>query len=267
MQPAIITLTTDFGQVGPYIAAMKGILLGLAPGAVLVDVCHSIAPQTVLEGAFVLAGIIDAFPPGTIHLVVVDPGVGSDRRLIAVKAADQWFVMPDNGLITGVWRGHDLQGVWEISNPKFARREVSSTFHGRDLMAPAAAHLCNGGDPAELGAEMSKFITLRNFEPTAIENGCIGEVIFKDAFGNLITNLKAEHLAERNAKDWVAEIAGERIEGIVRTYSERPTGSLIALIGSGGWVEVAVVNGDAGRFLSAGPGTTVWLRTANGPRG
>jgi S-adenosylmethionine hydrolase len=261
--PGIITLTTDFGHVGPYVAAMKGILLGVAPHAALVDVCHSIAPQNVLEGAFVLAGIVDAFPAGTVHLVVVDPGVGTARRLIAVKAADQWFVLPDNGVITGVSRGHAIQGVWEISNPNLARRVVSPTFHGRDVLAPAAAHLFRGGDPGELGAAVSKFITLRNFEPTPTENGCIGEVIFKDTFGNLITNIKDEHLAAKPQAGWVAEIAGHRVEGFVRTYGDRPTGTLVALLGSGGWVEVAVVNGDAGRLLSAGPGTTVWLRAAN----
>jgi S-adenosylmethionine hydrolase len=263
MEPGIITLTTDFGQIGPYVAAVKGILLGLAPGAALVDVCHSIAPQNVLEGAFVLAGIVDAFPAGTVHLVVVDPGVGTARRLIAVKAADQWFVLPDNGVITGVSRGHATQGIWEITNPNLARREISPTFHGRDILAPAAAHLLKGGDPAELGATVSRFITLRNFEPTTTESGCIGEVIFKDTFGNLITNIKDEHLTGRAAKDWVVEIAGQRVAGIVRTYGDCPTGSLVSLLGSGGWVEVAVVNGDAGRLLSAGPGTTVWLRAAH----
>lgn len=264
MNSKIVTLTTDFGQVGPYVAAMKGILLGLAPEATLVDVCHSIAPQNVLEGAFVLAGIVDAFPAGTVHLVVVDPGVGTDRRLLVVKAAEQWFVAPDNGVITGVSRGHPIQAVWEISNPNLARPAISPTFHGRDILAPAAAHLHKGGDPAELGPAVSKFITLRNFEPDSTENGCIGEVIFKDTFGNLITNIKGEHLAARPRNDWVAEIAGRRVEGITRTYGDRPPGSLVALLGSGGWVEIAVVNGDAGRLLSAGPGTTVWLRTGNG---
>ncbi len=260
MSSRIVTLTTDFGLGGPYVAAVKGILLGLAPEAALVDVCHSIAPQNVLEGAFVLAGIVDAFPAGTVHLVVVDPGVGTDRRLLVFKAADQWFVAPDNGVITGVSRSHQVQGVWEISNPNLARSEISPTFHGRDVMAPAAAHLRTGGDPAALGPAVDKFITLSNFEPNAVENGCIGEVIFRDTFGNLITNIKRERLAARPRNDWVVEIAGRRIEGITRTYGDRPTGSLVALLGSGGWVEVAVVNGDAGRLLSAGPGTTVWLR-------
>ena len=260
MGPEIVTLTTDFGMEGPYVAAMKGILLGLAPGVTMVDVCHSIAPQNVLEGAFVLAGIVGAFPTGTIHLAVVDPGVGTRRRLLAVRAAGQWFVLPDNGLITGVVQTHKVESAWEISNPKLARREVSPTFHGRDILAPAAAHLLKGGDPAELGAATETFITLRNFEPTVAESGCIGEVIFKDAFGNLITNIKEHQIGSRPADGWIVEIGGRRVEGVARTYGENAPGSLIALLGSGGWVEVAVVNGDAGRLLSAGPGTTVWLR-------
>ncbi|WP_165064638.1 SAM hydrolase/SAM-dependent halogenase family protein [Paludisphaera rhizosphaerae] len=260
MNPGIVTLTTDFGLEGPYVGAMKGILLGLAPGVAMVDVCHSITPQNVLEGAFVLEGIVTAFPEGTVHLAVVDPGVGTPRRLLAVKAAGQWFVLPDNGLITGVARANGVEAVWEITNHRLARRVISPTFHGRDVLAPAAAHLLKGGPPSELGAETSKYIMLRNFEPTPTEHGCIGEVIFRDAFGNLITNIKDDQLADRDAGGWIVEVGGRRIEGVTRTYGESVPGSLIALLGSSGWVEVAVVNGDAGRLLSAGPGTTVWLR-------
>jgi S-adenosylmethionine hydrolase len=258
-----VTLTTDFGICGPYVAAIKGILLGLAPGAQIVDVCHTISPQNILEGAFVLAGIVDSFPAGTVHLVVIDPGVGTDRRLIAVKLADQWFVLPDNGLITGVARTHPTEGVWEITNPAIWGPVVSETFHGRDILAPAAAHLLRGGEPAELGAASSKFITLRNFDPTSDDAGYVGEVIFRDSFGNLITNLNLAHLANHSAGTWSVEIAGERIEGLSRTYGDKPSGSLMALVGSTGWVEIAVADGDAARYLTAGAGTTVWFRRRN----
>ena len=260
MKPGILTLTTDFGIGGPYVAAMKGVLLGLAPDTQIVDVCHTISPQNILEGAFVLAGIVDAFPHGTVHLAVVDPGVGIDRRLVAARLAEQWFVLPDNGLITGIALNHPFQGIWEITNPALRRHVVSNTFHGRDILSPAAAHLVRGGDPAELGAPLSRLITLRNFEPMADDTSYVGEVIFRDTFGNLITNVNSTHLAGHPADDWVVEIAGERIEGLSRAYGEKPTGSLIALTGSSGWVEVAVVNGDAARHLTAGAGTTVWLR-------
>jgi S-adenosylmethionine hydrolase len=260
MKAGILTLTTDFGIGGPYVAALKGVLLDMAPGTQFVDVCHTISPQNILEGGFVLAGIVDVFPKGTVHLAVVDPGVGTERRLIAVSFSDQWFVLPDNGLITGVARGRTPGGIWEIASPAIRRSVVSATFHGRDILAPAAAHLVRGGDPAELGPPRDKFISLRNFEPTADPEGYVGEVIFRDAFGNLITNVTADHLADFPRDGWTIEIAGERIEGVLRTYGERSAGSLVALVGSSGWVEIAVVNGDAARQLTAGAGTTVWFR-------
>jgi S-adenosylmethionine hydrolase len=260
MNPGILTLTTDFGISGPYVAALKGVLLGLAPGAQLVDVCHTISPQNILEGGFVLAAIVDAFPPGTVHLAVVDPGVGTERRLIAVSAAGQWFVLPDNGLITGVMRGHAPDAIWEISNPALRRAVVSATFHGRDILAPAAAHLLRRAAPEQLGPRRSDFIRLRNFDPTADDQGFVGEVIFRDAFGNLITNLSADRLTDAAPGSWEIEIAGERVQGIAKTYGDRPTGTLIALVGSSGWLEIAVVNGDAARHLTAGAGTTVRFR-------
>jgi S-adenosylmethionine hydrolase len=265
MTPGILTLTTDFGSVGPYVAALKGVMLELAPGTQFVDVCHTISPQNILEGGFVLAAIVDVFPKGTVHLAVVDPGVGTERRLIAVSVADQWFVLPDNGLVTGVARGRMPSGIWEITNPAIRRTVVSATFHGRDILAPASAHLLRGGNPAELGPAREKFITLRNFEPNADDLGFVGEVIFRDAFGNLITNVNVEHLADSPRDVWEIEIANERIDGILRTYGDRSAGTLIALVGSSGWVEVAVVNGDAGRQLTAGAGTTVWFRRKSLP--
>lgn len=260
MKPNIITLTTDFGISGPYVAAVKGVLLERAPGVQIVDVCHTVSPQNILEGGFVLANIVDAFPAGTVHLAVIDPGVGTDRRLVAVSAARQWFVLPDNGLITGVTRSHPADSVHEITNPALRREVVSSTFHGRDILAPAAAYLAMGGAPEELGSPRSKLVSLRNFEPSVDDRGLLGEIIFRDTFGNLITNIHAERITCAPAESWQIEVAGERIAGIVNTYGDRPPGSLVALVGSSGWVEIAVVNGDAGRLLTAGAGTTVRMR-------
>ena len=258
-RPGILTLTTDFGLEGPYVAAMKGVILSIAPGVSMVDVSHSIAPQNILEGAFVMGETVDAFPPGTVHLGVVDPGVGTDRGLIALLIAEQWFVVPDNGLISGVTRTRNPSGIWEIVSPAIRRATVSNTFHGRDILAPAVGHLLKGGDPAELGPARTKWVSLRNFRPSQDEQGIVGEVIFRDVFGNLITNIPASQL-DGDFKDWTIEIAGETIGGLGATYGEHPTGSLIALTGSTGWVEVAVVNGDAASHLSASPGTTVWVR-------
>lgn len=260
MRPSILTLTSDFGRDGPYVASMKGVVLGLAPGTQLVDVSHAIAPQNVLEGAIVLAGIVEAFPPGTVHLAVVDPGVGTDRRLVAVSAAEQWFVAPDNGLLGGVIRGRVVTGIWEITNPALWRARVSSTFHGRDILAPASAHLLLGRDPNELGPRRSSIVTLANFEPRLDEHGIVGEVIFRDAFGNLITNVPASRLAHLPPEMWCIEIAGHTIHGLNRTYGDQPAGTVVALACSSGWIEIAVVNGDAARSLTAGPGMTVWFR-------
>jgi S-adenosylmethionine hydrolase len=260
MQPGILTLTTDFGTVGPYTGAVKGVILSLAPGTQLVDVTHTVSPQNILEGAFILAAIIDAFPKGTVHLVVIDPGVGTDRRLIAARVDEHWFVLPDNGLLSAVARGREVQGIWEIANPALCRSPVSSTFHGRDILAPAAAHLLLGRDPAELGPARTRFHALRAFEAASNENGFVGEVILRDSFGNLITNIEAKRLGDTPAEAWTIEIAGTEIQGLSRTYGDHPAGTLIALTGSTGWIEVAVANGDAANLLTAGPGTTVWMR-------
>jgi S-adenosyl-L-methionine hydrolase (adenosine-forming) len=262
--PGIVTLTTDFGLSGPYVAAMKGIVLGQVPGAQVVDVSHTISPQNVLEGAFVLAAIVDAFPAGTVHLAVIDPGVGTERRLIAVALADQWFVLPDNGLITGIASGRVPTGIWQITNPTISPPSIAPTFHGRDILAPAAAHLLLGRDPAELGPVRTRFITLRNFQPDVNPNGLVGEVLFRDAFGNLITNIAGGRLGDEPSREWFVEIAGSRLDGLVRTYGESPAGTLVALIGSSGWLEVAVVNGDASKRLDVGAGATVWLRRKTG---
>ncbi len=263
MSPGILTITTDFGADGPYVAAMKGVVLGMAPGTQLVDVSHAISPQNVLEGAFVLSNLLDAFPAGTVHLGVVDPGVGTDRRLVALSVAGQWFVAPDNGLLSGVTRGRRIDGIWEITNPALRRARVSATFHGRDILAPAAAHLLLGRPPEELGPIRHEIIPLGNFEPRIDDRGVVGEVIFRDAFGNLITNVSSTLLAPSDPGDWVIEIAGQTIRGLNRTYGEKRAGSLVALTGSSGRIEIAVVNGDAARSLTAGPGMTVWFRRSS----
>lgn len=260
MNPPILTLTTDFGPEGPYVAAMKGVVLSRAPRTQFVDVSHTITPQNILEGAYVLSDLVETFPSGTVHLAVIDPGVGTERRLIAAAVANQWFVLPDNGLLSGVTRRRVPTGIWELTNPALRRATVSATFHGRDILAPAAAHLLGGGNPDDLGPPRTEFICLKNFQ--CIANGCgaIGEVLFRDSFGNLISNIPADVASTAPAEAWALEIAGIRVDGLVKTYADRPSGTLVALVGSTGWIEIAVVNGDAARLLSAGPGTTVWLR-------
>ncbi|CAN5599788.1 SAM-dependent chlorinase/fluorinase [soil metagenome] len=260
MRPGILTLTTDFGADGPYVASIKGVVLGLSPGVQFVDVSHAITPQNILEGAFVLASVVESFPSGTIHLAVVDPGVGTARRLIAAKLADQWFVAPDNGLLSVVAQRYSAGEIWEISNPELRRRTVSATFHGRDILAPAAAHLLLGNDPSSFGSPRHGLVTLPAIAPRREPEGIVGEVIFRDNFGNLITNVPGDWLAEELPDRWAIQIDGHRIEGLSRTYGDHPPGTLVSLVGSQGWAEVSLVNGDAAQHLNCGPGSTVWFR-------
>jgi hypothetical protein len=253
----VITLTTDFGVDGPYVAALKGVILGLAPDAHVIDVSHRVAPQNVLEGAFIVCSIIDAYPRGTVHLAVVDPGVGTERALVALRVADQWVIAPDNGLPGALLVDRSDQGIWTITNPALRRSRVSNTFHGRDILAPAACHVATGGDPALLGPRRQSLNQLRNLQASETRLGYVGEVIYRDTFGNLITNIRESRLSGAPDSAWEVEIAGYRVRGISKTYGDRPHGSLVALVGSSGWLELAVVNGDAGRNLGASLGTTV----------
>lgn len=258
--PRILTLTSDFGLVGPYVAAMKGVVLGQVPDATLVDISHQIGPQNIVEGAFVLSGVVDVFPAGTIHLAVVDPAVGTPRRLVAAKMANQWFLAPDNGLLSNVARLHPPQVIHEIDNAELRRHPVSNTFHGRDILAPAAAHLLLGRPPEQLGPQRHGLLLLTALEPRRDEGDILGEVVLRDSFGNLITNVPGTWLDDHPADRWDVEIVGHRVSGLSRTYAENDPGNLVALSGSQGYIEVSMVNGDASRYLDAGPGTTVWFR-------
>jgi hypothetical protein len=253
--PGIVTLTTDFGGDGPYVAAMKGVLLREAPGIHLVDVSHIVSPQSIREGAFILGSAWPWFPKGTVHLAVVDPGVGTDRRLLAVSISGHWFVLPDNGLIGLVARRRIIDSAWSLAFPD--DRPISRTFHGRDILAPAAAHLARGGDPADLGSACDDLVALD--WPLPIELGPIvlGEVVFRDYYGNLVTNVPAAQLI---GPGWGVQIGSEEIPNLVGTYGDRPAGSLVALEGSSGLVEIAEVNGDAAKRLDMGVGSTVTFR-------
>src|SRR5690606_13925034 len=187
--PRLVTLTTDFGARDPYVAAMKGALLDGCPGLQLVDLSHEIAAHDVLEGALFLEAAVPYFPAGTVHLVVVDPGVGSDRRALAASVLDQVVVCPDSGVLTLLARAHGLDEVRAIESPEFRRAEVSRTFHGRDIFAPAAARLACGAPLGDAGPRLERIVELPVPEPVADGSTVRGEVIHVDRFGNLITNL------------------------------------------------------------------------------
>ncbi len=255
---AIITLTTDFGADSPYVAAMKGAILSINPAAVIVDLTHSVPPQDVRQGAVVLDDVTPMFPPGSIHVAVVDPGVGTERAILCARIAARLYVAPDNGLLSRVGRRGPVERTVRVENPKFWRHPVSRTFHGRDIMAPVAAHLSLGIDPAELGpsAEMSGRIEWP--EPRVSADRIDGMVLEIDSFGNLITNVTADLLAGRPTDQRAVVVCGiYETYGIFGAYANNPQGTLVALIGSSGRLELAIVGDNAARRLGIQAGTPV----------
>jgi S-adenosylmethionine hydrolase len=252
---SIITLLTDFGTIDSYVGEMRGVLLSRAPGAVLVDLSHGVAPGDVRSAAYILSRAWHWYPRGTVHLVVVDPGVGGARAALALGAKGHFFVGPDNGVFTPVL--HDTQ-VTAVDLP--VPNTASPTFHGRDLFAPAAAALANGTDLSALGQGFRGIPErLAYTEPHSDGNALVGEVVYVDRFGSLITNLAAE-LIPTTAR---LEVEDLDVGPLRRTFSDVTNGGLLAYIGSGGAVEIAVRNGSAARRLGIGVGGRVRARLAD----
>ncbi len=243
----IITLTTDFGLKDHYVGAMKGAILSINPDVLITDITHEIPPQDIFRAAFTLRNFYSYFPKETIHIVVVDPGVGSRRKPIALEADNNIFIGPDNGVFTFIYRESKSVRSFEISNSKYTLPNVSPTFHGRDIFAPAAGHLSLGASINDLGIRVRKPVRLTIKEPEVERGKIIGEVIHVDSFGNLITNVPA-HMVK--PKSWVY-IGGEVIKGISRSYSQVSKGKLLAVIGSGDFVEISVREGSASELIEA----------------
>jgi S-adenosyl-L-methionine hydrolase (adenosine-forming) len=264
MPNPIITLTTDFGEESPYVAAMKGVTLGVNPAGRLLDLTHQVPPQDVRYAAFFLAGAVPYFPAGTIHVAVVDPGVGSERAVLYVEAGEQRLLVPDNGCWTSLLKpGSPAPRVIRLAEPRYWRQPVSATFHGRDIFAPVAGHVSLGLDPAELGPAVTEWVQLPEPPPPRPGmNSLSGEVVFVDHFGNLITNIPADKLQPPDVLS-VGKRTFRTAFRWVRTYAEANPGRLVALASSNGMLEVAVVQGNAARKLKAGVGTPVtvgWAR-------
>ncbi|MBA3553411.1 MAG: SAM-dependent chlorinase/fluorinase [Gemmatimonadales bacterium] len=248
----VVTLLTDFGGSDSYVAELKAAILRGAPDAVLVDITHSVAPGDVRSGAYLLGRTWHLFAPGTVHLAVVDPGVGTDRAALAFAAAGHWFVGPDNGLFTAALTNAEVEIVVLPVPP-----DASPTFHGRDLFAPAAAALAGGTPLERLGAPFSGIPErLAYTEPHYEGKSIVGEIVYVDRFGTLVTNLTPE-LVPSYA---VLEVEGLDIGPLRRTYGDVPTGGLLAYVGSGGAVEIAVRNGSAARRLGMGVGARIRAR-------
>ena len=245
--PGIVTLTTDFGTRDSYVAQLKGVLLSRCVDLRIHDLTHDVAPHDVVEGALFLAASVPTFPAGTVHVAVVDPGVGSDRRPIAAEVSGQRVVCPDNGLLTLLARTHAIDAVHELTNPELRREPVSATFEGRDVFAPAAAHLACGGALADLGPPVSDVTKLALPEPERTEDGVRGEVMHVDRFGNAVTNIHVSML--RDALDQARVHAGGCELPMLRTYADAASGAPLALAGSSGYIEVAVREGSAAETL------------------
>lgn len=260
-----ITLTTDFGLADGYVGTMKGVILAINPQATLVDITHEIAPQDIEEGAFLFAISARYFPDGTVHLVVVDPGVGSARRPIAIQVGATVFVAPDNGVLTPAvqaWsanRGEPIRAV-HLNEHKFWLPDVSRTFHGRDIFAPCAAHLSLGTPLVEMGEPVEDWARLPSAEPQIGPDGAItARVTHIDRFGNVITNLCGKMVEDVDPNLVVITIGTHRIAGLRSTYSDVKPGQIVALVGSSGCLELAVRDGSAASTLGVRKGALVLL--------
>ena len=256
--PAIITLTTDFGQGSRYVAAMKGVILSINPRAQIVDVSHSIPPHDIRAGAVTLAESARWFPPETIHIAVVDPGVGSDRRILYARIGTQQFIAPDNGLLSRLASYEKPSMMVSVEVPEFWLTNVSATFHGRDIMAPVAARLSLGLDPQQLGRTVEQLVELPWAEVQQVANRIEGEVVEVDSFGNLVTNITEEMLHGIPADEAVIISCEEHeTQGIFATYSDQPTMTFMAHVGSTGRLELAVVDENASAMLGVRVGAPV----------
>ena len=260
MRP-IIALLTDFGTRDHYVGAMRGVALGICPDATLVDITHDIQPQDVLGGSLELAAAFKYFPPGTVFLCVIDPGVGSARRGIAADAGGYTFVAPDNGLLTMVFKDAAPKQVVELTERRYARPDVSRTFEGRDRFAPAAAWLAKGIDLTELGPPLSAWHLLDVPEPHADDAQLSGVVLRVDRFGNLVTNIdrgRFDQFAAGRSTEIVA--AGHPVTRLVATYADADAGSICALFGSSDHLEIALTGGSAAARLGLTRGADVVVR-------
>jgi hypothetical protein len=259
----IITLLTDFGLKDGYVGVMKGVIWGIAPQVQIADITHQIHPQNVAEGALALGRVAAYFPPGTIHLAVVDPGVGTQRRPIAARLGEQYFVGPDNGLSTALVeqaRAVEAQVQFiQLDRPQYWLPEISKVFHGRDIFSPAAAHLAQGVPLAELGSPIQDPQLLEFPQPQRVEAGWRGAVIHVDAFGNLATNLQRRHIPAGNRL--LIKIGGVQIDHLVSTFGDGEIDQLVALFDSAGMLSICLVNGSAADRLKANAGEPVEVIT------
>lgn len=256
----IITLTTDFGLQDPYVGQMKGAILKRNISARIVDLTHAIPPHDILDAAVTIRTSYRYFPKGTIHLIVVDPGVGSQRGILAATGENHLFIAPDNGLLTILAMDNKIEAVHRVENSSFFPSEVSGTFHGRDIMAPIAAALACGLPLDKVGPETTFTSCVQlEIEQPVVDKDCItGQVIHVDHFGNIRTTITTRHFSRFQPSSFAGiEIGEHTIDAISSTYAKQATGELVALIDSSGYLEIAVNRGKASEITGCGIGDPV----------
>ena len=253
---AVVALTTDFGHDDPFVGVMKGVILSICPDAALVDLTHGVPPQDVLAGCLALESAEPFFPPGTIHVAVVDPGVGTDRRSLLVRTDRAFYLAPDNGLLSFLEAG-EIREIRSIGNPDYFLHPVSCTFHGRDVFAPAAAHLAGGAPPTSFGPRLSGMARLSIPGATPLAFGVAGEVLAFDRFGNALTSIRARDLPADSRAVW----AGGKELPLAPTYDAVPPGAPLGLVGSSGRLEISISRGSARDSLGLRKGDPVQVRS------
>ena len=260
MKNPIITLLTDFGLKDPYVASMKGVILRINPRCTLVDITHQVNSHDIEEGAFILANTYSTFPRDTIHLSVVDPGVGSPRKPILLVTENYFFVGPDNGLFTMALRRETVRQAVALTNPRFFLPQVSTTFHGRDIFAPVAAHISLGVKPKTFGKEVRSWKVLSFQRPAMRKGKWVGEIIHVDAFGNLVTNIDQDWLFQfAKGRSFLITVGGKDIQGLKRGYWEGKGNEPMAVLGSGGLLEISIREGNARKMLKVEKGDPIQI--------
>jgi hypothetical protein len=261
----IITLTTDFGLSDHFVGVMKGVIFGITPAAQVIDISHGVQPYDVADGAFTIAQAYRYFPKRTIHVVVVDPGVGSARRPLLAEMAGQYFVAPDNGVLSMIFVREEPK-VRHITSERYFLQPVSRTFHGRDVFSPVAGHLAAGVTPAQFGMRIEDYLCASFDEPTEGDEPTpkgqhkwTGAILKADHFGNLATNFHIDAFPSVRTHPFALQLGTQTIRRLALTYSECPPGEVFVVVGSAGYLEVAASEGSAAKALGCGAGSPVEL--------
>ncbi len=262
MQPSIVTLTTDFGIADHYVGTMKGVILSRCPQVQLVDISHEIRPFSIHAGAYTIAQAAPYFPPGTIHVVVVDPGVGTERKPLLIEALGQCFIAPDNGVLTFILSLDPNARVREISNRSLWLLSPSATFHGRDVFAPTAAAIASGeAKQDDVGPQLDSCILLADWKPKELETGVWhGAVLSVDHFGNVITSFPSRQFNTLVSGQFALSAGNGEVTTLRATFAEAPRDLSFAYAGSSGYLELAINQGNAAQSLDVRPGDSVRLK-------